>query len=177
MEISTISKFASQIGIETCRDLDPALLVPQEAIRGFCIDNRCGCYGKNHMCPPEVGTIEEMKTRLGGFKRGILLQYSKPVDVANNRKAVTQVKVEFHHKILQMEEFLKGERAAWGLIGGSCSLCEPCKATRQEPCAHPDKARTSMEAAGINVLSLLRKLGLDNQFYPDKITWTGCVLY
>ena len=33
------------------------------------------------------------------------------------------------------------------------------------------------EAAGLDVLSLLDKLGLDNNFYPDRITWTGCILF
>jgi predicted metal-binding protein len=48
---------------------------------------------------------------------------------------------------------------------------------RGEPCENPDKARFSMEALAINVVSLLGKFNLDNKFHDDRITWTGMVLF
>jgi predicted metal-binding protein len=85
---------------------------------------------------------------------------------------------DFHTKILQIEEMLesKGFDNLWGLIGGTCLLCETCGAKTGEPCRHPDKARPSLEAIGIDVLKLLKDLGLDNKFHKDKITWTGSIL-
>jgi len=46
-----------------------------------------------------------------------------------------------------------------------------------EPCTYPDRARMSLEAIGIDVIKLLDKFGLDSEFHPDRITWTGCILY
>ena len=56
-------------------------------------------------------------------------------------------------------------------------VCDPCHARLSEPCLYPDKAEVSLEALGIDVLDLLDAFGLDNKFYPDKITWTGCILF
>ena len=64
----------------------------------------------------------------------------------------------------------------WALIGGSCRLCPTCAAVEKKPCRHPDKARTSLEALGIDVIALQQRLGLDAAFLPDRITWTGCIL-
>jgi predicted metal-binding protein len=64
----------------------------------------------------------------------------------------------------------------WGLIGGNCQLCRTCAAVEDKPCRHPEKARASLEAIGVDVIGLLERLGLDGRFHPDRITWTGCLL-
>ncbi len=100
-------------------------------------------------------------------------------DGDGDRKGVIQTKIDFHNKILQIEEFLTERRMnqVWGMSGGSCGLCHICRARMGEPCLYPDKARSSLEAIAVDVLALLDKLGLDNKFYADRITWTGCVLF
>jgi len=173
-----VEEFARQLGIETCLEFDLDVLVPEERIRAFCLENKCGNYGHNYMCPPYVGSVEEIRIKLKKFKRGVLLQYAKSLDIRGDREGVRQTKVDFHHKIIQIEEFLRKEgiNQVWGMIGGSCELCDVCKAKMSEPCPYPDKARTSLEAIAIDVLALLDKFGLDSKFHADKITWTGCVL-
>ena len=95
------------------------------------------------------------------------------------REGVRQTKVDFHNKILGVEEFLRGTgiNQVWGMIGGSCGLCDVCSAEVSEPCPYPDKARSSLEAIAVDVLALLDKLGLDSKFHADRITWTGCALF
>ncbi len=173
-----VEEFARQLGIETCLEFDLDVLVPEERIRAFCLENKCGNYGYNYMCPPYVGSVEEIRIKLKKFKRGVLLQYAKSLDIRGDREGVRQTKVDFHHKIIQIEEFLRKEgiNQVWGMIGGSCELCDVCKAKMSEPCPYPDEARTSLEAIAIDVLALLDKFGLDSKFHADKITWTGCVL-
>ncbi len=177
--MSDIVKLAKQLGIQTCFEFSPTLLVPGERIRAYCLENKCGSYGNNYMCPPHIGTLEEIRTRLKNYERGVLLQYSKDIDVRADRKGVIRTKLDFHRKILEMEGLLKKGRTGevWGLIGGNCGLCRTCRIQVDKPCRHPDKARPSLEAIGVDVLGLLDKLGLDNKFHEDKITWTGCVLY
>ena len=177
--VMSILEFARQLGIETCVEFRPEFLVPEQRIRDLCSENKCGNYGNNYMCPPHVGSIGEIKAWLTKFHRGVLFQYSKPLDLRNDREGVKQNKIDFHHKILRLEEFLgsEGTKPVWGMIGGSCELCEPCRAKLGEPCPYPDKARMSLESIAIDVLSFLDKFGLDNEFHPDKITWTGCILF
>jgi predicted metal-binding protein len=160
-------------------EFTPELLVPEQRIRELCFENKCGNYRNNYMCPPHVGSVEEAKARLKPFRRGMLLQFSRSLDVKDDYDGVMQTKMDFHNKILQLEEFSRdqGVQGVWGMMGGNCELCRPCKAELGEPCSYPDKARMSLESIAIDVLSLLDRLGLDNKFHPDKITWTGCVLF
>jgi len=179
ISIARVLYFAERLGIETCLEFDSRLLVSEQRIRDLCLQNICGNYGNHYMCPPHVGSLEEIGARLRKFQRGLLLQYSKLLDVRNDYEGLTQTKVDFHSKILQLEGFFKDEGVTpvWGMMGGSCALCEVCRARFGEPCPYPEKARTSLESIAVDVLSFLDRFGLDNRFHPDKITWTGCILF
>lgn len=172
-------EFTHRLGIDTCLEFAPQIMIPEERIRGFCRENKCGHYGNSYMCPPYVGSLEEIKVRLKRFRRGLLLQYVKDIDVRGDKEGVRRTKIDFHRKILQMEKFLKKEGIdeMWGIIGGNCELCDICGAKNNEPCLYPDKARTSLEGIGIDVLGLLDTFNLDTNFYTDKIMWTGCILF
>ena len=174
-----VANFAGQLGVETCYKFDSKVLVPTERIRAFCQQNKCGNYRNNYMCPPNVGTLEEISLKLREFKSGLLLRYSKSLDVRGDKEGVRQTRVDFHNKILQMEEFLgkEGIDRIWGMSGGSCGLCDICGVRTGEPCPYPDRARTSLEAIAVDVGRLLDNFGLDGGFYKDRITWTGCILF
>ena len=45
---------------------DKLVFVPE--YRVFCEENACGNYDKNPACPPESGTVEEMKERALGYE-------------------------------------------------------------------------------------------------------------
>lgn len=176
---SDISRFAESLGIETCREFDPGLLVPEQRIRDLCHEDKCGKYGKHYMCPPLVGTLDEFRARIGEFRRGVLLQYSERLDVRNDREGVMRTKLDFHQRVLEFEEMLgqKGIMPVWGFIGGSCDLCQPCEAAINKPCPHLEKARMSLESIAVDVIALLDRFGLDSRFHHDRIIWTGCVLF
>ena len=178
MDFESVLEQAGRLGFDLCLEFNPALVVPEERIRAYCIENRCGSYNAHHMCPPRVGSPEEIAVRLQGFSQGVLLRYSRPLDVANDREGVTSTKLEFHRLILRLERRLKkrGVTPVWGLIGGNCELCQVCTAGEGKLCRHPEKARTSLEAIGVDVVGLLERLVLDGKFHPDRITWTGCIL-
>jgi predicted metal-binding protein len=178
MLVDGFAELARRLGISACRQFDPKLLNPEQKVRDFCSENKCGNYGNHYMCPPHIGSLEEVGVRLQPFQRGILLQYSRPLDVKGDMPGLRATKLDFHLKVLALEEHLRshGARRLWGMVGGSCELCDACAAKSDKPCPYPDKARTSLAAIGIDVLRLLDSLGLDNKFYPDKVTWTGCIL-
>lgn len=179
MDSRLVLEQARKLGFDLCLEFDPALLVPEERIRAYCIENRCGSYDANHMCPPRVASLDEAKAALQDFTRAFLLQYSRKVDVASDWESVIETKLGFHRLILRLERRLRkrGLTELWGLIGGNCELCRTCTAVEGKTCRHPEKARTSLEAIGVDVVGLLGKLGLDGKFHSDRITWTGCVLF
>jgi len=168
-----------ELGFDTCLLLNPEILAPDNRIWEFCKENKCGQYDAHHMCPPRVGSIQEIAIRIQSFPAGVLLQQTTPLDVKEDETGLEKTKKDFHQKILQAEEVLKrqGFARVWGLIGGNCVLCEPCKAKSDEPCAYPGRARPSLESMGINVINLLDTFDLDSTFHTDCVTWTGCVLF
>jgi predicted metal-binding protein len=174
-----IEEYSRKLGIGVCVEIDPSVLIPEERIRAYCEENKCGSYGKNYTCPPYAGTLEEIREKLGRYNHGYLLQYSKEMDLKKSLKRVIRSKDDFHRLILKMEEYMKsaGIKKVWGLIGGNCGLCRECAVNKEKPCRYPEKARMSLEAAGIDVIGLLDKIGLDSNFHSDRITWTGCILY
>ena len=177
--MNKIKRQAGQLGLGVALEFDPQLLAPEERIRGFCLENKCGNYLGNYACPPYCGSLEEVSERFKRYKRGVLLRYTKHLEVRKGNKEVRESKIEFHERVLELEELLRSQGIGqmWGMSGGSCGLCEVCQAKLGEPCIYPDKVRTTLEALGVDVMSLLSKLGQDNRFYPDKITWTGCILF
>lgn len=177
-------EFARKAGFKACVELDTRLLVPQESIRAFCEQNKCGFYNTNYMCPPLVGTVNDFRDRFAQYKSGVLLQYSQRIhrqesmSLKEKFTVYGKTRLQFHRRLLKMEDYFreKGAQEVWSMIGGSCALCKVCGAVTGKPCRHPEKARLSVEAAGVNVLELLQKMGLDNRFHKDRITWTGCIL-
>jgi predicted metal-binding protein len=170
---------AKKLGIATAVEFDASLLIPQQKIRAYCVENKCGKYNKHYMCPPYSGTVEDNTAMLRHYRKGILFQYEKPLDVANDAAGLAQSKLDFHAKILELEKLIKdsGASPVLGIIGGSCELCDTCKAATNESCAHPEGARPSLESMAIDVMALLKHLGLESEFRPDRIKWTGAVLF
>jgi predicted metal-binding protein len=56
---------------------------------------------------------------------------------------------------LEREMFLDGFHKAFAMASGPCTLCRTCPDT----CRHPEKARPSMEACGIDVFATVRANG------------------
>jgi len=173
-----IEAFILAQGGTSCRFIPAAMLRPEERIRLYCYENKCGCYGKHLACPPHCGTVPEIQEKLAAYRTGILIQYSEAIDVRGDPEAVLRTKRRLHRIVLDTENYLKeaGVTGLWGFVGGSCSLCAECGGYRDEPCADPAQARSSLEASAIDVLALLESLGLDPRFHPDRITWTGMIL-
>jgi len=175
----SIKEDTVKLGIDVCVEIDPVVLVPEERIRKYCEENKCGNYGRNYTCPPNAGSFDEIRKKLKNYSHGYLFQYSKEMDLKKDLKNLIKSKDDFHRMILKIEEYLKehGIEDVWGLIGGNCGLCDTCAIQKEKPCSHPEKARMSLEAIGIDVVGLLNKLKLDSNFHQDRITWTGCILY
>ncbi|MDX9786659.1 MAG: DUF2284 domain-containing protein [Desulfobacterales bacterium] len=180
LNCDTLCAQIRKLGATLCQFIPSArLLVPEEKIRRFCTENKCGCYGNHLMCPPFVGTIPEAAEKISTFTDAILIQYSKGLNVETDTVGLNATKRTLHDIILETERYLQKEMGIstlMGLIGGSCERCNPCAGFMGKPCPYPSRARTSMEALGIDVIALLERLDLDGKFHADKITWTGMIL-
>ena len=173
-----IPALAGRSGLPVCAPFDPATLAFAPRVRASCVDNRCGHYGRNYMCPPSIDSLRSLPGLLAEFDAGWLLQRSEAMDVAHDPAGLTRSKLGFHRSVLELEARVQaaGHPEALGFMGGCCVLCEPCALVTLEPCPHPAEARISLEGLGVDVLGLLERAGLDPGFHPDRVTWVGCLL-
>lgn len=104
----------------------------------------CGAFGSSLCCPPHTPTPAET--------RAMLAEYSKAVLFESPRGKAKQIAAALERRL-----FLSGYYKALGLGSGPCRLCDTC--AFEKGCRHPDQARPSMEACGIDVFATVRKHG------------------
>lgn len=136
---------------------DAVVVSPSKVFTAAWVRLRCqfGCseYGQCLTCPPHSPTPETTRRMLDEYRTAILLHGS-------DWKAVREVGQTLERKI-----FLDGYHKAFSLLCGPCWLCKDCalghtKKGKPVACRHPDLARPSMEAAGIDVYATARAAGL-----------------
>ena len=65
---------AKTLGFSDAAVMDTDNLVFMPEYRVFCEENACGNYDKNPACPPESGTVEEMKARALKYEKTLVLR-------------------------------------------------------------------------------------------------------
>jgi len=146
-------------------------------VRKACEMNHCGMYNTNWMCPPGVGEYETLRARILTYSKAYIFNMVYPLEdsfdiegMDKARELITQLsfKVNDHLKTLNTN-FIT-------LMAGSCSVCEKCNYP-DLPCRHTDKARLSMEACGIDVVSLSRTFNLGYNNGVNTVTYFSMFLY
>jgi predicted metal-binding protein len=135
---------AVELGAAQAKMVRPSDVVCAHWVRLKC---RYGCdgFGTCHMCPPHSPTPTETRQVLDEY-RALLLVHGK------RWREVTRLVVR-----LEREVFLAGFPKAFAWGAGPCVLCRRCELSR--PCQHPERARPSMEASGIDVFATARRAG------------------
>jgi predicted metal-binding protein len=151
-DLEPFIKRALTLGADDAKVIDAATIATAPWVRLKC---RFGCdlYNEGHCCPPNTPTPQEMHEVIACYKRALLI-HCKGV-VGPSRIAVE----------IEREIFLAGFYKALGLGAGPCGLCKRCPPKR---CAHPDQARPSMEACGIDVFATVRANGYPIEVLPNS---------
>ncbi|MBS4540127.1 DUF2284 domain-containing protein [Clostridium sp. D2Q-11] len=159
-------------------EIEPSEIIFDDSIRDYCKENKCGRYNKNFMCPPRIGTVEEYKEIIKSYNKGYILLIKDIINKPNINDHYNSQK-KLHQIVLEVEEKLisNGYNKSLGFIAGECKLCSPCKLVEgYNECIHPNKARTSLEAVGVNVVETMKTKGIEIIFGTKNITWVGVVL-
>jgi len=121
----------------------------------------CGGYGAHLTCPPYSPTPGQTAKVLLEYDTCLLVHGGEWTDI---QKIVSA---------LEREVFLDGRHKAFAMGSGPCSACDSCPAcgqNRRPVCRHPERARPSMEACGIDVYGTARSNGFPIEVLRD----TGC---
>jgi predicted metal-binding protein len=143
-EAEKLLKRSIELGASVAKIIRSEDIVVGEWVRLKC-QYGCGGYGKRLTCPPYSPTPSQIRDILKEYSWGILLSFE------GDKGAIHETVAS-----LEAEAFLAGYYKAFGLGTGPCPFCEKCNL---QSCLHPQKARPSMEACGIDVYATARRAG------------------
>lgn len=152
-----------ELGARRAKIISPSKVVTGAWVRWKC-QFGCGGYGSSLMCPPYTPKPDETRKMLDMYKKAILFESG----LSNIKEIAAK---------MEREIFLSGFYKAFGLGAGPCRLCRAC--SFQAGCKHPEDARPSMEACGIDVFATVRKHGFTINVvrtYHDPQHYFGLVL-
>jgi len=148
---------------------------------------RVGCnnYGKTMACPPYSPTAEDFRKIVSEYSYALFMKFNSSAeadidlrrnlgkseaDLPEDLKGKAQ---EFWSKWkddkkklltvvldLEKEAAQQGYPLAIGFVSGACQLCEKCN-LEAGICLHPDMARFSEEAVGVNVHATAMNAGIE----------------
>jgi len=144
-------------------------------IREYCNPEGCAKHGKNWVCPPSCGSLQECAGKIRRFDCGILLQSVSELQPPVAAEKYRALNLEHN---LRLREFVETECAGRGgvlvLTSGGCVFCDAC--AYPEPCVKPDIRMNSLSAYGIDVGKLCERAGLEYSFRPDRVYYVALVL-
>ena len=168
---------AVQAVITKARELGAAevTLVPaSEIVVAHWVRLKCqfGCaeYNQRLSCPPHVPSIDTTRKILEEYESIILIR-SPPEGTDSGWDNINTLMVA-----LERWTFLQGHYKAFALTSGPCPHCSTCNV---EKCVHPDQARPSMEAMGIDVYATVKNAGFTLQVvtsHEETATYHGLLL-
>jgi len=148
--------------------------------RTLCEQNSCGKYGANWMCPPGVGSFEQLRARALTFSEGVVFQTVHNLDDPFDLKGMTQA-TEVHDRIFR--DILKYIRCHGGyetvlpLSAGECRVCRECTYPDGTACRFPDRAVASLEAYCIDVAALMAGCDIPYNNGPNTVSLVGLFLF
>ena len=144
-------------------------------LRKACEANYCGNYGKNHACPPGIGSADELIARAKSYSRILVFQTVSPLEDSFDFEGMKAAQSRHSEIAAQVDTLF--DMPHLQLTAGGCSLCERCAGYDGMPCRHPDKAVSSLEAYCIHVAKLAGKCGMKYINGQDTVTYFAGFLY
>lgn len=150
----------------------------------------CNHYGKTLACPPYTPSAEEFRKIVSEYKYAMFMKFkstatadpevlSKLMVAETDPSVSKEIKVKAakfwadwkddKRKMLQNVVDLEkaamkeGYSLALSFVSGHCQLCEKCN-TETRICAHPNLARWSEDAVGVNVKKTATNAGIEVTF-------------
>jgi predicted metal-binding protein len=165
---------AIELGAAGAKIIKSEIVPIQYRVVAKCTYPKCSFYGTCANCPPHAMSVDQIRKIVAEYRYAVFLWIELPRESfagSTIDKAIRPMQIRMHELVskIEAEAFYDGYTLALGFSGGSCknAFCPDleCTALKSgESCRFPFKARSGMEAVGINVMALATKLGLD--MYP-----------
>lgn len=130
------------------------------------------------MCPPDIGEIDALMSRLKGYEKGLLYQTIYAIEDSFDIEGMGEAATN-HARVSQavndaVKPLLPGNLH---LSCGGCNLCERCAKLDGQPCRMPEKALPPMEGYGIDIYQTVKPTALKYTNGQNTVTFFGIVLF
>ena len=169
MDERALLEQALGMGFANAALIDTGEITFVPAFRPLCQENLCGKYGVNYSCPPDCGTVEEMRAQVLRWPRALVMQTMWDIDDPMDGQQTKPAKGEHNCLTRQLIDWA-GEPGL--MIGASgCSLCTPCAITEGRPCRLPELRYSCMSAYCIFVKELAERCAMDYDCGPGVVAF------
>ena len=153
-------KLAKEAGFTAAAPLEAASVRLYPEVRAACEKNSCGLYGRRWSGPPGCGALEDCRTRIAAYQRGILVQTTGELEDAFDGEGMMRVEALHKEQFCALHERLLLQYPRLLALGtGGCTRCRDCTYPKA-PCRFPQKMTASMEAYGLLVHEICQNSGL-----------------
>ncbi len=184
-----LSKRALELGAADAKVISASSVVVEDRVVLKC---KVGCsnYGKTLACPPYTPTAEEFRKIVSEYSYALFMKFTSKAEAEPelqkllskpaNDPALTDESKEKIAKFwaswkqdkrgmlesvvaLEKEAMRSGYSLAIAFVSGHCQLCEKCS-LETKVCVHPELARYSEDAVGVNVRKTAKNAGIEYVF-------------
>lgn len=172
-DLEKYRQMALDLGASDAVIINTEIISVDDRVRIKCIYPKCEFYGTNAHCPPHALDLDQVRTLVNSYRYAVFLRVKVPTEIyagertPENMKKFTQVALKHLELLgkLEAEAFYDGHYLSVAFGAGSCkSLFCPdkeCAVLKSSSCRHPFKARSSLEAMGIDGFQLAARVGWD----------------
>jgi predicted metal-binding protein len=158
---------ARSLGASAAVIIPARTLVVEERFAEMCAAPiRCPSYGLAPGCPPHAMSPPVFREQLGDYRHILVFKIDAPVtELMDERRLPIARRIHCIAATLERTACSQGVARAQGLASGSCKelFCAEQTAcavlSNRHPCRHPDLARPSLSALGINFTALAESVG------------------
>jgi predicted metal-binding protein len=179
-DLQDLTRKAIELGARHSAIVNPETLKITGEIRGLCEVNYCGKYGTNWMCPPGVGDIGEIAPRLHSYGSGLFFQTVNTIEDSYDVEGMDEA-LKRHGEVFQaILSWMKADGRFADILplnAGACTICPECTWPAGKPCRFPDRAVSSLEACGINVMELAKSCAIPYINGVNTVSYVGLMLF
>lgn len=164
---------AIQLGATDAKIINMSDVIIDERVVAKCTYPKCPAYGTNANCPPHAMTPDQLKKVVSNFHYANFVKLDVPSEHIAGREAMEKNLCHPYRRKLaeivaktESEAFYDGYHLALAFGGGSCKIifCPEvdCRAlVPGQGCPHRLKARSAMEAVGMDAYTMATRVGWD----------------
>lgn len=177
-ELETLKETILRLGADRVGAVRVADMKFDPAFRDLCRSNACGMYGKNWMCPPDIGPVEDLICEVQSHRTAVVWQTVDELEDSYDFEGMLRAGERINRLSRSVRRFLRERKIERFLLlgAGGCRLCKRCAKLDGLPCRFPDEAMSSLEAYGINVSALAPLAGMKYINGENTVTYFGAAL-